>query len=211
MEPLSLLLFVGTEGIYHDHQGNGRFMAEVLNRDGEIQATLSTDYGVFEGGLGQYDAVLLYTDVGHLSAGQEEGFLGFVEAGGGFFALHTAAASFRENEGYHRMLNAFFAGHSPYMDFAVDVVDAAHPITADLERFEVTDELHYLTHNPSRSRHLMSAYDETRDETHVMAFTHDCGNGRVFFFALGHDDPTMRHPTFQEVLRRGSLWVGKRL
>ena len=67
-------------------------MAKVLNRDGEIQVTLSTNYGLFEGGLEEYDAVLQYTDVGNPSVGQEEGFLGFA-------VLHTADVSFWENEG----------------------------------------------------------------------------------------------------------------
>ena len=61
--------------------------------------------------------------------------LTYIRAGGGFFGLHTAAASFREAEGYHGMLNGFFDGHSPYMDFAVNVSDAAHPITEGISRF----------------------------------------------------------------------------
>ena len=50
-----------------------------------------------------------------------------------------------------------------------------------------------------------------RDETHVMAYHHTYGQGRVFFFALGHDKAVLENPSFQEVVRRGALWVGKRL
>ena len=73
----------------------------------------------------------------------------------------------------------------------------------------MTDELHYLKHDPSRSHHLMHAYDPGRDETHVMAYHHTYGQGRVFFFALGHDNAVLENPSFQEVVRRGALWVGK--
>ena len=58
---------------------------------------------------------------------------------------------------------------------------------------------------------LLAAYDETKDETHVMAFKHTCGDGRVFFLALGHDMAVMVNPSFQQVVRRGALWVGRRL
>ena len=142
---------------------------------------------------------------------QEEGLLAFIRQGGGFFGLHTADASFRDRKGYHAMLNGFFNGHSKYMDFTVQIVDPDHPIAAGLSDFEVTDELHYLKHDPARSHHLMQAYDPTKDETHVMAFTHTYGDGRVFFFALGHDMAVLENPAFQEVLLRGVLWAGQRL
>ena len=32
MEPLRVLVFVGTEGVYHDHVGNGKFMAQCSQR-----------------------------------------------------------------------------------------------------------------------------------------------------------------------------------
>ena len=109
------------------------------------------------------------------------------------------------------MLNGFFDGHSPYMDFTVTIVDASDPIAIGLKDFTVTDELHYLKHDPSRSHHIMEAYDPGRDETHVMAYRHMHGQGRVFFFALGHEQAVLDNPSFQEVVRRGVLWVGKRL
>ena len=211
MESLNLLVFVGTEGIYHEHAGNGQFLTKMLNASDEITATFSQDYDVLADGLGAYHAALFYTDVGELTAAQETGLLRFIKEGGGFFGLHTAAASFRESEGYHGMLNGFFNGHSPYMDFTVTVSDAAHPITEGISDFNVTDELYYLKHDASASHHLMQAYDETKDETHVMAFHHTYGAGRVFYFALGHDMAVLENPSFQAVIRRGALWVGRRL
>lgn len=211
MEALKLLLFVGAEGKHHDHAGQGRYMADTLSKAGDILVDLSQDYEILASGLHPYDAVLFYTDVGILSDAQEQGLLSFIRRGGGFFGLHTAAASFRDRAGYHAMLNAFFDGHSKYMDFEVAITDAEHPITRGLADFTVTDELYYLKHEPAMSHHLMQAYDPTVDETHVMAFAHTYGEGRVFFFALGHDMAVMENPSFQEVIRRGALWAGKRL
>ena len=210
-QPVKLLVFVGTEGIYHDHEGQGRFLTELLDKDPQIAAAFSRDYHVMADGLSAYDATLFYTDVGHFTPEQEQGLLAFIDQGGGFFGLHTADASFRENAGYRQMLNGFFDGHSPYMDFTVTIIDPGDPIAAGLEDFQVTDELHYLKHDPARSHHIMEAYDPGRDETHVMAYRHTHGQGRVFFFALGHDQQVLDNPSFQEIVRRGALWVGKRL
>ena len=211
MDTLQLLVFVGTEGIYHDHVGNGQFLTTLLNDTDEFDATFSRDYGLLADGLDRYDTVLFYTDVGELTATQEAGLLNYIRTGGGFFGLHTAAASFREAEGYHGMLNGFFNGHSPYMDFTVTVDESEHPITEGLTDFEVTDELYYLKHDPTASHPLMHAYDETKEETHVMAFHHTYGEGRVFYFALGHDMAVLENPSFQTVIRRGALWTGNRL
>lgn len=211
MQPLKLLVFVGTEGIYHDHVGQGRFVADAVSKAGDIEADFSRDYKILANGLDAYHSVLFYTDVGELTDAQENGLLTFIKRGGGFFGLHTAAASFHDAKGYHEMLNSFLLGHSKYMDFTVNIIDVDHEITRGLSDFVVTDELYYVKHNPSRSHNLMQAYDPTCDETHVMAFHHTYVDGRVFYFALGHDMAALENPNFQEVIRRGVLWVGKRL
>jgi len=211
MSPLRILVFVGTEGVYHDHAGQGQFLVDLLSQTGEIKADFSRDYEILADGLAQYGAVLFYTDVGVLTPSQEQGLLHFIKQGGGFFGLHTAAASFQDCAGYHDMANAFFDGHSKYMDFTVGIADPDDPITRGLTDFTATDELYYLKHDPAKSHHLLQAYDPTRDETHVMAFRHTYGNGRVFYFALGHDMAVLENPAFQEVVRRGALWVGRRL
>ncbi|MEC9257048.1 MAG: ThuA domain-containing protein, partial [Candidatus Poribacteria bacterium] len=87
---------------------------------------------------------------------------GLYQSGRRIHRLHTAAASFRECEGYHDMLNAFFDGHSKNMDFAVNIIDNKEPITQELEGFVVTDELYYLKHDPTTSHHLMEAYDPAK-------------------------------------------------
>ena len=62
MEPLKLLVFVGTEGIYHDHEGQGSFIAEMVSNAGDIEADFSRDYGILASGLDIYRSVLFYRD-----------------------------------------------------------------------------------------------------------------------------------------------------
>ena len=70
---LKSLVFVGTEGIYHDHAGNGQFLTSMLNGTDNIAADFSQDYDVLADGLSGYDTVLFYTDVGELTSAQEAG------------------------------------------------------------------------------------------------------------------------------------------
>ena len=52
MTPVKLLVFVGTEGIYHDHEGQGKFLTELLNKEEQIQAELCFDYNIMNLGSG---------------------------------------------------------------------------------------------------------------------------------------------------------------
>ena len=115
MDITKTLIFVGTEGRYHDHEGNGQYLTTMLNRTDTIEAHFSRDYQILADGISQYHTVLFYTDIGELTPAQETGLLNYIRGGGGFFVLHTAAASFRDSHAYHSMLNGFFNGHSPYI------------------------------------------------------------------------------------------------
>ena len=55
-------MFVGTEGIYHDHEGQGSFIAEMVSNAGDIEADFSQDYGILASGLDIYRSVLFYRD-----------------------------------------------------------------------------------------------------------------------------------------------------
>ena len=75
MEPLKFLVFVGTEGIHHDHVGQGKFLADMLSKNGGIEADFSRNYEILTEGLEPYEAVLFFTDIGELSNAQEKGLL----------------------------------------------------------------------------------------------------------------------------------------
>ena len=64
MATMKMLVFVGTEGQYHDHAGQGRYIAGFLSETEGIEADFSQDYEVLAGGLSAYETVLFYTDVG---------------------------------------------------------------------------------------------------------------------------------------------------
>ena len=83
METLKLLIFVGTEGLYHDHAGNGQFLTSMLNDTDTTEADFSQDYDVLADGLQAYNTVLFYTDVGELTQAQENGCSTISEQGVG--------------------------------------------------------------------------------------------------------------------------------
>ena len=87
LNPMKVLVFVGTEGIYHDHEGQGRFLSELLNRETLIEAEFSQDYAIMANGLQAYDATLFFTDVGTCTQEQEAKPAGVHRKRGWFFRL----------------------------------------------------------------------------------------------------------------------------
>ena len=196
---------------------------------------------VFESGLGGVDVLLLYADTyespsrGTLTDAQWAGLFAFVESGGGLFALHTASAcwdhqadapnatsswSFRF---HHELLNCEFGGHSPYKDYISHVVDPADAITRGLGDYVVTDELyHPKVYDAARSTIFLTAFDQQASHEQsnasvaVHGLRHAHGDGRVLYFAQGHDMAEFEttefegNHAFQTIVKRSLLWLGKR-
>ena len=84
MSPLKLLVFIGTEGISHDHVGQGKFIADMLSQSDGISADVEWNHQILADKLDDYDALLFYTDIGVLTSAQEIKLLDFINRGGGF-------------------------------------------------------------------------------------------------------------------------------
>ena len=87
MLTLKLLVFIGTEGIYHDHVGQGKFIADMLSQSDGISTDVERNYQILSENLDDYDALLFYTDIGVLTSAQETKLLDFINRGGGFIGL----------------------------------------------------------------------------------------------------------------------------
>lgn len=210
MPQLKVLVFIGTEGIYHNHLENGTFLATNLKEKWNIETTVERNTSELSPErLAVYDACVFYTDVGDLTAAQEKSLLNYVASGKGFVGIHTANASFRKNRNYIDMLGCEFDYHSPYMEFTVSVHDNGHPITKGLNDFQITDELHVTKHDPQKFHTLLKAHYEDTDQP--MAYTKIWGEGKIFYTALGHSIDVFKNEHFQTLVFRGIQWSCNRI
>jgi type 1 glutamine amidotransferase len=175
-------------------------------------------------------------DRGTLTDDQWDALFAFVKGGGGFFALHTASACWdhkvedptdaRSVEFHVGMLNAEFGGHSPYKDYVSHVVSpgGTDPITGGLSDYVVSDELyHPIVYNKSRSEIFLTAYDPGQcgptcdNATAIHGLRHSYGQGRVLYFAQGHDMAEYETPemwegnhAFGTIISRSLMWLAQR-
>ncbi len=152
---------------------------------------------------GDYAALVLYFHHARISARALAALERFVAGGGGVLAIHSATASFKETPAYFDILGGRFAGHGPVEPFEVRPVSESR-LFGDIPPFTVRDELYRYEWRPGIRPHLVVT---ERGEELPVLWTYRYGQGRVCCAVPGHCAATMRHPTYQEVLRRGLLWV----
>ena len=101
------------------------------------------------------------------------------------------------------------------VEYTVNVIHGANPLTEGIEDFPVKSEQYYLHVDPAievlaTTRFPLVHYYHISNKKIDMpvVWTKYWGNGRVFYNSLGHhDDVFDASPNAQELMRRGMLWA----
>jgi hypothetical protein len=134
------------------------------------------------------------------------------------FGLHSAADSCAGWDAFGELLGARFDGHPWTQRFAIEVLDEAHPATADLPAtWELLDELYLFRDLRPDARVLLRARGDDVDMSargarrppigFPLAWCFDEGAGRVFYTALGHFPGAYEDVRFLGHLYGGLEWL----
>ncbi|MCL4217319.1 MAG: ThuA domain-containing protein [Candidatus Hydrogenedentes bacterium] len=200
-----ILLLTG--GKYHPWVSCAGILKRTFEDTGRHGVTVSEDRDTLKkDAISRFDAVVVYTQGGELTAAQEKGMLDYVRAGGSFIGLHGAAASWTTNANYIDMLGGIFKEHGPVTEFPVAITDHDSVITRRLPGFRVTDEL-YILDKFDADKVQVLATAMWKGKQRPIAYTKSYGKGKVFYLALGHDERAFEHPLFQKMVVRGLDWT----
>ena len=172
--------------------------------------------------LKQYAAIIFSNSDNEAfsSDAQREAFKRYIESGGGFVGIHSAAGSERDWPYYTSVLGGKFAAHPKIQPFTVRVADPQFPAVKDQPAsFEWTDECYFLDHlNPDI--HPVLVTDRTKlnylDALKIdvssfpnpmpLAWFHEFDGGREFYIALGHHKEDYANPVLYGIIENGILW-----
>ena len=206
---MTKILYVYKAGDFHLSESAGRLIGEDLAADGRYELEMTTDLDAFSVlPRGDYAAVVVYTTGcrDDLNGAREAGLLQFVQAGGGFVGLHSAADSFRGSRAYLEMLGGEFLSHPAHHEFAVRIVEGDHYITRRVPDFQVFDELYRLQgFDPERCTVLADA--GFRNERHPVVHVREHGRGRVAYLANGHTPQAWQTRAFRKLVTRAIAWT----
>jgi len=147
-------------------------------------------------------------------ADQKAAIVAFVNRGGGYVGVHSAADTLYEWPDYGRLVGAYFKEHPWTQEAAVTVDDRSHPITAGLAAsFRLLEEFYTFRKNPRPSVHVLLSLDAASvgaQGDYPLSWTQSIGAGRAYYNALGHFDETWRDDRFQSQIVNGIRWSAHR-
>lgn len=192
-------------GGYHPFESCGEILTSFLEETGRFSVTSTEDReALAKLPRSPYDAIIVYTQGGTLTAKQEQGIVDFVENGGGLVGIHCASDSFTKNKAWMQLIGSQFIDHGAVVPFDVSVSDEDHPLAARVKSFKITDELYILKTHSEFHPYLRAHWHNV---PHPMAYTRTQGEGRVAYLALGHDERAFLHPDFQSQVVRQLRWA----
>jgi type 1 glutamine amidotransferase len=232
-DPNKVQVLILTGQNVHDWRGTTPLLKQALETTGRFEVRIVEEVrGIGPETLAPYDVLVVnYYNRGaqdrwgdRANAAVEE----FVRNGKGAVIYHLSLGAFDGWSEYEKMSGGNWrpgnGHHSARHDFAVDIKEADHPITAGLKsRLAVAgDELYAnLRWQPERSYHVLAtAYDDHalyngRARQPIpgpgihqpILWTTGYGKGRVFVTTLGHGPDEVRGATFAVTFARGAEWA----
>ncbi len=131
-------------------------------------------------------------------------FLDFVRSGKGLVGVHAATDCLSNWPEYGELIGGYFNGHPWNEEVRVKLEDPSHPLLSAFKGldFSVADEIYEFRNVSRDSLRVLMSLDVKKtnmgkekikrtDNDFAVAWLHEYGKGRVFYFSLGH-----RHEIF---------------
>jgi cytochrome c len=209
-----ILVFTKTAGFRHDSIPAAIAAVQQLGGQNGFGVDQTEDAGAFtDTNLARYRAVMFLLTTGDVLNDEQQGaFQRYIEAGGGFVGVHSAADTEHDWPWYGGLVGTYFLSHPAIQTAQIDVADPRDASTAGLPSvWTRTDEWYDFTSNPRSSVHVLITLDERTYDPgadamgadHPISWWHAYDGGRAWYTGLGHTDETYSEPLFLGFLLGG--------
>jgi len=211
-------------GYVHDNIPASIETIKELAAEHKFAVDASDDPAVFtDDNLKKYSAIVFSNtnNVVFDTDAQRVALMRYVQAGGGFVALHSASGTERTWKWFAGLLGGAFARHAPFQKFSVLILDRTHPSVAHLpERWEKEDECYYLVRMNVNLQvlavnDLTSVQDPkekpaTFGDVFPSVWYQEFDGGRQWYTSLGHRKDDYARPEFRRHILGGIRSVVRR-
>ncbi len=215
------------KGYVHDNIPNSIVAIKELGKQYGFEVDASEDPAVFtDDNLKQYN-VLIFSNTNNVvfdTDAQRVAFMRYIQAGGGFVAIHSASGTERDWKWFKQLLGAKFYWHDKNQPFTVNIVDHNHPSVAHLQkRWQRSrgDEFYYLK-EMAVNLHVIAVNDattlagenpnrlDTFGDVFPSVWCHEFDGGRSWYTSLGHNKEYYFDEDFRKHILGGIKWaIGK--
>jgi len=209
-----VLVFSQTKGYRHESikAGKESLLKLGIEKGFAVDTTESSD-AFTEENLKKYRAVIFLSTTGDvLNPAQQNEFMRFIQAGGGYVGIHAAADTEYDWWWYGKLVGAYFKSHPATQEAKFKKVKSFGNGINLPDEWIRTDEL-YNYKNISGEINVLYTLDETSYEGgengdfHPIAWYHDFDGGRSFYTGMGHTNESFADPLFVDHIYQGILYA----
>jgi hypothetical protein len=163
------------------------------------------------------DVYLLYTSGGQFSTAQQRALAALVAAGKGVVAIHASNVLGTvdgrldpADRPLYELLGNRYLSHGPgHHEGHFEVrVTGGHPVTDGATDFALFDEYYEFEFADGDVR-ILAERERADGRMIPVLYVREVGEGRVCYFALGHDMRAWGQPPFRHIVRQALAWAGK--
>lgn len=221
-DPWRVLVFSKTAGFRHDSIAVGIAAVQTLGTQRGFGVDATEDASAFTpANLANYASVVWLNTTGDvLDANQKSAFANYIQTGGGYVGVHSAADTEYAWPFYGELLGgAWFVSHPAIQTATVMRETPAHPATASLPaQSDFNEEWYNFTANPRAQVQVLLTLDEASyspgggamGADHPIAWARSVGAGRAFYTGLGHRIETFADTRFLAHLGGAIVWSAQR-
>jgi type 1 glutamine amidotransferase len=210
-----VLVYTRTLGFRHASIPHAVTVLRALARRAGLAVDRSESVGALTPRRLRRDAavVFLLTSGDVLDARARRALRAYVEAGGGFVGVHSAADTEHGWGWYRGLVGAEFAAHGAVQDAVVVRAPRAGPLAGSLpRRWRRRDEWYDFTADPRPHVHVLLSLDPATVRgssmpDHPITWCRRYDGGRSWYSAMGHTAAGYDEPGFRRLLLDGLRWA----
>lgn len=211
----ALVVWGGWAG--HEPEQTARIFAAFLTGQGfDVEVSTTLDSYLDAEKMKSLSLIVQVVTMSRITPQQEKGLLDAVKGGVGLAGWHGGLSdAFRNNTEYEFMVGGAWAAHpGGVIDYTVNVVNRADPITKGLADFKMHSEQYYMLVDPNievlATTTFTGQYAGWIDGAVMpVAWKKLYGKGRVFHLSVGHVAADFDVPEARRIMERGLLWAAR--
>jgi len=166
-----------------------------------------------------YDVIVFYDMWQDITPAQKDAYLSLLDVGTGIIFLHHSLVSYQDwdelgnirggkyRERGYGADSSKFSGYEHGLDLQVKVLDQNHPVTKDMQDFQIYDEGYYnLEMLPDIVPLLQTSHPLCAS---YVAWTNEYKQSRIVYIMLGHDRQAYENFSFRQLIGNAIHWAGK--
>lgn len=169
-----------------------------------------------------YDVVVLYDMVQHITEPQKARLRSLFDRGIGLVVLHHALGSYQTWPEYERIIGGHYLEPDPAkpgtvteavgwqhdVDFPVVIVATNHPVTAGLRDFSIHDEIYWgYRVGPEVTPLITTTHPKSGKP---LGWARTQGRSRVVYLQLGHGREAFENPNYRRLVAQSIQWTARR-